>query len=369
MVNGVAPKDEKNIDDLIKQIEALSDKDRAFVLERLYQEKIIVINDWLGQNKQQPCAVIIYSRDQWESIDIIASVKNNAVAIGHPAILVAIRRWEQAVLNQYPLSRSKKDKDKQKQSNKPETRNSKARWKAARGDFKWIAEDHLERIGKALLEAAKSPKHRRSSLNIFKTLMQRIEIDINYLKLIWRILSQDEIHNKSYGVSVEDGREYKKERTYKEKLHILKSRVIDRFVEFGLEEEPIDLSSYKFLPNVMEGMRQTAEKCFGSVLDFLSAAECKKFLSKQGEWPEFRNTYIQWRTGYKRSTVKTNRSKASKNEASKNIEQTIANLDIRFLIPDVEGNNRYYAQDVDNAFLLPTIPCTLRSCPCCKRER
>jgi hypothetical protein len=361
----VAPKNEKNLEELIKQIETLSVNDRAFVLERLSPEKVIIINDWLGQNKQRPCAIIIYSRDEWESIDILASVQNNAIAIGHPAILIAIRRWEQAILNLYPLSRSRKDGDKQEQHNKPETRNSKAGWKAARGEFKWVAEDHLKRIGKALLEAAKSPTRRRSSLTIFKALTQRIDqVDADYLKLIWETLSQDEIHNKSYGVSAVDGREYKKERTYKEKLRILKTRVIDRFVEFGFEEEPIDLSSYKNWPKAMEMMRQTAELCFGPVLDFLSAAECRKFLDKQGDWPEFRNAYTQWRTGYKRNTVKTNRS-----GASKNIKQINTNTDISFLVPDVEGNNHYYAHDIDNAFLLPTVPCTLRDCPCHKRER
>lgn len=365
MAENIALKDEKNLDELIRQIETLSAKDRAFVLERLSSEKVIIINDWLGQNKQRPCAIVIYSRSEWESIDIIASVQNNAIAIGHPAILVAIRRWEQVILNQYPLSRSRKDADEQEQSNKPETRSSRAGWKAARGEFRWIAKQHLERIGKALLEATESSIRRRSSLTVFKALTQRIdEVDTDFLKLIWEILSQDEIHYKSYGVSAEDGREYKKKRTYQEKLRILKTRVIDRFVEFRFGEEPIDLSPYKFWPKAMTMMRETTELCFGPVLDFLSIAECRKFLDEQGNWPEFRNAYIQWRTGHKRNTVKINRSKASKDTGQSGTE-----VDFSFLLPDIDGNNHYYANDIGEALLLPIIPCSLEKCPCRKREQ
>jgi hypothetical protein len=346
--------DTKKIERLIQGIAVLSAADRSLILDRLKDPSIVIINDWLGLNRERPCAIILYSHDNWESIDILESIRNNAASVGHPAILCAIQRWEQVVLTQYPLARTQRQKAEA------------ASWEVTHGSFKRTAKQHLKNIGKALLEAAENPKRRKSILTVFNTLLQRIDaIDVLYLKMAWKLLSENDIHYKSYGID-EDGKEQKKEQSHKAKLDRLKMRLITRFTDYGFGDEPFDpplLQSYDQLPRkTKEDFLNTTAACFGPIFDFLSSEECRPFFGKRGKWATMRNSYIKWGTGLKKNTIKNYGSRLPR-QTEKPVK-----IDFSFLLPDREGNNHYTLENTD-AFLLPTISCSLATCPCRKRER
>ena len=316
--------DAREIERLIQELGALSDADRLLVLDRLKETPIVIINDWLGANRERPCAIIMYSRGRWESIDILESIRNNATTIGHPAILIAIRRWEQVVLTQYPLARKQKAEA--------------ASWEMTYGSFKRIAKQHLKNVSNALLKAAENPARRKLLLTVFNTLLQRIdEVDALYLKMAWKMLAENDIHYISYGID-ENGKEQKKRRSYKAKLNTLKMRLVTRFADYGFEA------------------------FFGPIFDFLSSEECKPFFEKRRKWAEMRNSYIRWRTGLEKNTIKNYGSRLLRQ-----VEEPVK-IDFSLLLPDREGNNHYMIETA-NPFLLPIIPCSLATCPCRQREQ
>lgn len=344
--NNEKPTNTEKIDELIQAMGALSSAGRSRVLQHLRGTSIVIINDWLEVNLENPCAVIIYSNGDRESIDILDSVRKNATSIGHPVILRAIERWEQVVLTQYSLSRKK---------------TSNAIWEAAQGDFKSIAKKHLSNISKALLQAAQDRERRTSKLSTFSALLQRIDQPTNtYLLLVWKILADDGIHYKSYGTD-EDGKMQKKKRSYEEKLRVLKRRVAYRFSQYHFGEERLDpapLDGYASLSSKVEvAYIEGIIELFGPIFDFLTSAECKRFIDKRPAWAVMKNSYIKWLTGRSINTAKSYRSETKKQEVED------VKIDFCYLEPTRPGNNHFYI-DFTDPFLLPTIPCTLITCPC-----
>ncbi|MFL6275394.1 MAG: hypothetical protein ACJ74G_09290, partial [Blastocatellia bacterium] len=286
---------------LIEEIQALTLEDRSRILEGLRENPTVIFNDWTEPNLESPCLIVMYPEGDWESIDILASVRKNAASIGHPAILLAIKRWEQVVLTQYPLSRKK---------------TSNAIMKAARGDFKAAAKKHLENISKALLEAAQDPERRNSKLTMFRMLSLRIdEAADTYLKLVWEMLGEDDVHYKSYGCD-EDGKPVKKERGYEDKLHVLKLKVATRFAEYHFGKErlnPAPLDGYALEPReVKESYLDSIIEWFNPIFDFLREEENKRFIDKPPAWEVMRNVYIKWLTGRSVKTAKNYRSETKK---------------------------------------------------------
>lgn len=169
------------VDEIEKEIKALSANDRKDLFARLgVVDPInplcgdVRIDDWVGEDQLRPRSTIIYPDGLEESIDIIASVESNPVSIGHPAILLAIKRWEHIVLYRHAQSRSPVY-----QSTKP--------------DFVELAQMHLERVGSALLKGAKDralPKEEALDVYIQKL---GLDTDYYYLHFAWQLLDADEI--------------------------------------------------------------------------------------------------------------------------------------------------------------------------------
>lgn len=63
-------------------------------------DAIVEIHDWKGADRKWPRAVVIRSDRSGNEIDILASVRQYAASIGHPAILCAIKRWEEIIIYQ-----------------------------------------------------------------------------------------------------------------------------------------------------------------------------------------------------------------------------------------------------------------------------
>jgi hypothetical protein len=65
---------------------------------------IIEIHDWKGADRKWPRAIVIRSDRSRDEIDILASVRQDAASVGHPAILCAIKRWEEIIICQSAFS-------------------------------------------------------------------------------------------------------------------------------------------------------------------------------------------------------------------------------------------------------------------------
>ena len=66
-------------------------------------DAIVVIHDWMGSDREWPRAVVIRPNGSGNEIDILASVRLDAASVGHPAILCAIKRWEEIIICQSAL--------------------------------------------------------------------------------------------------------------------------------------------------------------------------------------------------------------------------------------------------------------------------
>ena len=102
-----------NLDNIARAIRDLPTAEQRALRERLgwlrsAGDVIIEVHDWKGSDRKWPRAVVIRSDRPRDEIDILASVKHNAASIGHPAILCAIKRWEEITICQgaLPMARN-----------------------------------------------------------------------------------------------------------------------------------------------------------------------------------------------------------------------------------------------------------------------
>src|SRR5215216_4980639 len=146
-------------------------------------------------DRKWPRATIRYYDESEESIDIIKTVKENAISIGHPLVLHAIRRWEHIVLYHHAFSGG-------------------GQYKTSRINFYIVAKTHLENLGKALLEGIRNRAiPREYALYIRRAL--GTDMDYVYLEMAWEMLAEDDVKYKRLGEGV------KNERTASDKRRLI----------------------------------------------------------------------------------------------------------------------------------------------------
>jgi len=256
--------DEEGMDELVFGMQYLLPADRAVIYERLRLIKDrrqflakVTIDDWHGHGRQQPSVIIVYPDGTLESFDIIESVRQNAASIGHPFILIAIRRWEQ-VIRYY---RSVSDATFQK----PFLDND---------DFYTIARRHLAEIAKALLNGAEERAVKKE--DAIAVCMQGWLRGFDYyiLKKAWNLLAEQDI---------------KRIRSLEKKLSTLEKRL--------RTDSPM-------MPSYVE-----------SVVSFIKSEAGQIFLTKRKSWQVVRSEFDSWSFGLSKSTLRTYRSKAKQKES------------------------------------------------------
>ena len=313
------------VEELEGQIKALTAKDQARLIERLGLERAanllkahVKIHDLNTQDRVKPRVVISYPDGTKESIDIIASVRNNAVSIGHPAILLAIRRWEYIVRYYRNLT------------GKPAKYLRNYRPDVPFDNINQIAVDHLERLVDALVDGVKGRALTKERLvTLFLT---KLGLDTNYTYLLeaWRLLGKDEIKNAN-----------------RESTQFMRLRK-------GLNE--IDPYSLK----------ERRKSLIDPVVDFLSSPQGRKWLVKRKTKSAMINDFDAWRLGLTKSTLRKYRSKGKDVSGTEKFlgmsllpsEYFRLNVIQNYLsdAPIPIDDLRNYLHAIRHWFLLPTIP-------------
>lgn len=211
----------------------------AFDLHR-YATAEIRIEDWNGNDKKFPRALIIYPDGTQECIDIIKCVKEDIRSLGHPAILLAIRRWEHIVRYKNILFRE-------------------GGVQFSEYDFPSIAISHLKQVGKALVDGVVGRAFPVDFAPTILGILMKKGFSIDEpLRIAWNLLGEERIKRKTYGEG-DFGRTVYKDRKPNEKIRKLKDEMIRE-----LKSEPYPLNQSPLRLNVSSARKRKLE---GALMD------------------------------------------------------------------------------------------------------
>lgn len=271
----------ERIEEHAARLRALSPEEQMHVRERMgwveqgnLLEAEITIHDRLGRDKDFPRATIRHHDGRWETIDIIKSIENNALSIGHPAILFAIHRWEQIVRCQRVLSNPTRRKVSKVPSND-----------VLKYPYE-ISKNHLKRIGKALLDGAESRAW--SKYDVFEAQTRSSSTGYDLLRLAWEALANQKI---------------KKIRNSEEQLRKLKQKILKVYREHGFH------GSTRLEPPSDFVLRSVAEWT-DPIISFIRDNRLHR--KRRSTWIAMRNKYDAWRFGLDTKTIRTYHSLALK---------------------------------------------------------
>lgn len=290
----------ERLDVLQTVITNLSPEGRNTILSNFRPGAIVYIYDQEGDNLSWPCAMIIYN-DRCEHINIIASVRNNADSIRHPAISLAIRRWSSCITAQFALARAK-------------DRAEGANWKLAKGNFFKKAQCHIRNIGKALRDAPRSQQKLKAEF-AFAPILQIIDRNYAlYLRVCWKALKK--YKNEITTGENDEGDNY--ERNHLEKCRVLRKKVLEyfRIHGFGEPDAPVD-----------ESVVRTLEPAFDTVLEFFQSPEGEVFFKNRNKFDVMLSVYAQKATGLSANTISDYRGRVKKGKPLKV-------MDPGFLMPE-----------------------------------
>lgn len=267
------------VDDLETEVRALSAEDQALLLSRLAlpfspeqrsstwsgADDWIRIEDLEERHRSKPHIVfersqIVDGDDTEESIDILAAIKANPAAIGHPFILFAIKRWVQMVSDYCYFPKIDKVASQRRD----------------------IAKRHLERVSEALIEGAKDraiPKE-IARFYLYKGLSPRGPM-YGILFRVWEILSKGEISKMS---------------TSKSKIAAIEKKLAD--------------DKWPEHDAIVKWPKHGATE----VIDFLKSDKGKRCLSQRRSWTVMRSSYDAWRQCLDMNTQRRYRVELKKHE-------------------------------------------------------
>lgn len=242
-------------------------------------EAEIEIDDKSSPDREsRPHARISYYphyRNRIEIIDIIESVRNNPVAIGHPAIMYAIYSWQRMI-------QAKRVVERDDVTSRDELGQVAKRVFGGVREVE-IAERNLEQIGRALSEGAK--KRALSNPAAFganvELLGVRLEDKDSFLYKAWERLAGD-------------------------------------FVEKVLDKIEADLSALEWSGEVNTPGRVTIARVMAFLRDGgrnggkRYVANNKKGNSRRPQWKVFRNAFLAWFYGLDRKSVQQYLEEAAK---------------------------------------------------------
>ena len=216
---------------------------------KLWQVWDITIYDW-GDDRQRPRAVISNGFDFW-SIDIFATVKENAASICHPVIRRAIEKWE---------------------------RDTQAR-NLVSEELGKLAESHLKGLCKALLEGVKlrTPAVRTNKVMRSKDWLRQGEC--RYLRVAWEFVAED----ATKAVKKRHGSDSP------QLLALMKKRL--------LQEVEKDVQDYlaEREGRVEGSYRSLVVHHMDWVIQYLDSEQGGAFLGRRKSWEATKNIYLAWR--------------------------------------------------------------------------
>lgn len=205
-------------------------------------------------------------RNRIEIIDIIESVRNNPVAIGHPAIMYAIYSWQRMI-------QAKRVVERDDVTSRDEFGQVAKRVFGGVREVE-IAERNLEQIGKALFEGAK--KRALSNQSAFKANVEllgvRLEDKDSFLYKAWERLAGDFVEKVLGKIEVDL---YELERS-------------------GEVNTPGRVTIARVMEFLRDGGRNGGKRF---------VANNKKGNSRRPQWKVFRNAFLAWFYGLDRKSV------------------------------------------------------------------
>jgi hypothetical protein len=336
------------LDDIRRAVRALPAVEQLELRARLgwmpeSADLIIEVHDWKGADRAWPRAVILRSDRSREEIDILASVKRNAASIAHPAIICAIKRWEEIVICQgaLPIVRNLPASDSDVEYFVEETEKVRAerlRSGLTRADydrlllnkrrqdfhertgqhinFARIAKGHLKNLSMSLIEGAESRAwSKEQAFDVYRHTV--FGASHKFLELTYLVWSE----SREPGVSK------------------LMTKVIERFRNYGFGNERLGSP-------LSEEVIERLQMGFDDVRAFLKSGPGKRALHGRREWKIWKQAFDVWRfPSLKPSTQRIYHKKAKD-------QSTRTEVSRRSLTPKL---NWYQLSDT-SGFELPTVP-------------
>jgi hypothetical protein len=333
------------VNELNQAVEQLSDKYNSllmtsFIAPRDLEEARVQIHDLDGEDRRWPRAVIqrpdpnfagISYIDQ-ESIDILRSIRNEPLCIRHPAILLAIYRWQELVRYFHRLPSSAK------KTHVSSTRSGQniqyERGVASRNVISRIAEAHLTNLGRAFLDGVREralPKE--VALQIYLRANGNIDTSHRCLHIAWQLLALQSIKSK---------------RTAKEKIALLQQK---------LHAVRDKLPSLKIVtPKGYTGPEpDPVEHMIAPILEFLESERGRRFLTNRKSWATIKAAFDDWYLAIDKATLRRYRSVAKNKSTDEELDErwTYANQPMSSIL--------MYSKIIDwdslyKWFCPPTIP-------------
>jgi hypothetical protein len=215
------------------------------------QFRDITIYDRVGADRRRPRAVVYDGHRSYLTVDILASVENNASSVCHPAICRAIEKWEREIRARH-LIRGGYERSK-------------------------LAERHLEKLCAVLLTGVK--RRITSPETALVEAESHLEKECEYLKAAWDFMSEDgpKTIKKRYGS------------TSPRLLSLIAQR----------------------LDAVRKGRGYEVDQ----IMFYISTKEPLAFLGRRKSWEATKNIYLAWRNKINSETARSYRNRAkSKND-------------------------------------------------------
>lgn len=336
------------LDDITRAVRSLPTSEQSELRKRLgwmspVGDVIVEIHDWKGADRKWPRAVVIHTDGSRDEVDILASVKQETVSVGHPAILCAIKRWEEIIICQsalpiigdvsvsyddaeYLAEETNTERAERRRSGLSRAAYDKMHLKRAHREFHErtgqhvnfarIAKRHLKNLSISLIEGAQSRAW--SKEQAFDVYSHKVfSTSYIYLELAFKVWCR----SPEAGVSK------------------LMTTVIERFRNYGIGDERLRSSpSEEAIERLQVG--------FGDVRAFLKSRPGKRALYGRREWKIWKQAFDEWRfPTLKQSTQRIYHKKAK-------AQSTHTEVSSCSLTPKL---NWYQLSDT-SGFELPTVP-------------
>jgi hypothetical protein len=239
--------------------------------ESLYRAKIL-IRDESDQYKNSPRATVHRENQTSETINIIASIREDPLSLGHPAILLAINRWVQIVRHYRAISKGTialSDEEKELYA---------------------TAKKQLKQVSKAILDAPKT--HPLYIHDIFISFVEsRYKLEYPYLYKAWEFLNDDEI---------------KSIRNANLKVKRLRALLVETFKTCGYIGRPL----IKPLPE--SHVEVFTRLHIDHIIDFITSQ--RLHLKRRKTWVAMRNAFWAWALGIESTSVQLYHNRALRSQ-------------------------------------------------------
>lgn len=254
-------------------------------LGEVFITRIEIDDNSSRDREKRPYAYICFSdsyRSRVETVDILESVRNNAAAIGHPAVVFAIYHWQRLINAKRVLQRD------DVLSSDVWGELEKEIWGGLREVR--VAESNLKELGKALLKGAKS-----------RAIPNQMALALKMESLGLGVKDTDTVLHKAWERLA--SRFIKPTDEVKETLTKIEAKLL-KFERYPYTDDRLRrVSSASVMRFLKDGGRKGGRRFIGNNTDGISL---------RPRWKSFLYTFAAWYFGLKRSVVQEYLEKAAK---------------------------------------------------------